>query len=134
MGTTEKVRALKEAIATAFIETTTRNETTGIQYKYKSFPIYLERAVDDLVGVQPEVKGWCFQIIVKEPAYPERILQEFKYERPNNIDVKSMEWHVLVNILSELINTSGFVWNQLGTILNTDTDMQKTAIDSLKQD
>lgn len=133
MGTSEKVKALKEAIASAFIETTTRNEASGTQYRYKSFPIYEERAVDALEGVHPETKGWCFQIIVKEPAYPERILQEFNYQRPNNIDVKTMEWHVLVNILSELISTAGFAWNELGKILNTDTDLQKTAIDSLKQ-
>jgi hypothetical protein len=117
MGTTEKLTAAKELLAKIFVDATSCSAESGIKYKYVS------KAVD----VSDTEKGWVFQIILKEPAYPERILQEFKYLRPAGIDAKSMEYDVIVSVMSQVTQTASLTWNHLGILLKGDVELQGTA-------
>ncbi len=117
IGTSTKVKVAKEMLAKVFIDATTASATSGTFYKYKS----------EAVEIEPGVKGWVFSVILKEPATPERVLQEFKFARPDNIDAKNMEYHVIISVYAQLLMTAALTWNQLGKLLNTDLGLQETA-------
>lgn len=117
LGTSEKLKAVKELLAQVFVDATTCSATSGLMYKYVTKPIETEDGE----------KGWVFQIILKEPAHRERILQEFKFKRPDNIDAKNMEYHVIISVLSQVLQTATLTWNQLGMLLNSDLTLQETA-------
>lgn len=121
INTGVKLKVAKEILANVFIDATTANAAEGIMYKYKSQPIETE-----------EMKGWSFQFIICEAGYPERILQEIKFQRPANIDAKNMEYHVVIAILSTVLQTTMLSWDQLGKMMNTDLLMQHAAKESLK--
>lgn len=118
MGTSEKLKAAKELLANVFVDATTCSATSGISYKYKSENVDIP---------DTDEKGWIFQVIIREPGYRERILQEFKFKRPDNIDAKNMEYHVIISVMSQLLQTSALTWNQLGILLNSDLQLQETA-------
>jgi len=122
MGTAEKLTVVKEVLAKIFVDATSCSAESGIKYKY------LSKAVD----ISDTEKGWVFQIILKEPAYPERILQEFKYLRPAGIDAKSMEYDVIVSVMSQVTQTAALTWNHLGLLLIKDVELQETAKDVIK--
>jgi len=117
LGTAQKLKVVKEMLANVFVDATTCSATSGMMYKYVTKPVETEEGD----------KGWVFQIILKEPAYKERILQEFKFQRPDNIDAKNMEYHVVVSVLSQVLQTAALTWNQLGMLLNSDLGLQETA-------
>ncbi len=114
MGTSEKLKIAKEILATSFTAATERALASGLQFRYVSEPI------DDK-------EGWKFQVIVKQAGYPEKTIQEFKFKRPKNIDVKNMEYNVLLHVISELTQTAMLSWYQLGIMLNTDDELQEEA-------
>jgi hypothetical protein len=117
LGTSEKLKVAKELLANVFVDATTCSATSGMMYKY----------VTKAVETEEGDKGWVFQVILKEPAYKERILQEFKFKRPDNIDAKNMEYHVVISVLSQILQTAALTWNQLGMLLNSDLTLQATA-------
>ena len=117
LGTAQKLKVVKELLANVFVDATTCSATSGMMYKY----------VTKAVETEDGEKGWVFQIILKEPAYRERILQEFKFKRPDNIDAKNMEYHVVISVLSQILQTAAITWNQLGILLNSDIALQETA-------
>ena len=119
----EKVKVLKAAIAIIFADLDKKHQIHGKQYKYTSAPIEEE-----------DKKGWEFSIIVKEAAYPDRTIQQWKFLRPDNIDKYNMEYNVLMTVLSALTDTALVTWDEVGKHLNTDFQMQQTALESLKQD
>jgi hypothetical protein len=128
-GTQEKLKIAKELLAGAFIGATTLSAESGTSIKYVSKAVVLAEAEGDL----PAINGWSFDIVLKEPACPERTLQHWDFERPNNIDPKNMEYHVICAILSELTQTAVLTWNQLGKLLNTDLALQSVAIKTKKE-
>jgi len=122
MGTAEKLKVAKEILAQVFIDATTSSAESGLMFKYKSQPVETE-----------EFKGWTFDIIVKEPAYPERTIQQFRYQRPNNIDAKNMEYHVVIAVLAQMTQSAILTWDHLGKLLNTDEKLQKEALETTKE-
>lgn len=113
-GTTEKLAAIKEVMATSFTLATEASIEQGLQFKYTSKPIEDE-----------DQSGWIVEIIVKEAGYGERTIQTFAYQRPKNIDTKNMEYNVLVNVLSTIIQTSLLTWYETAKFLATDLTMQE---------
>lgn len=123
MTTTEKLQNLKQILATCFINTNEKSISHGIEYKYTSEPIEVEGT-----------KYWSVNIIVKELAYGERTIQEFRYARPNNVEAKNIEYHVLLDVLCSLTHGALTTWHEVSKMLATDTELQKTIIDEAKED
>ena len=73
MGTKEKLQGAKEILATTFMAATENSAASGMKFKYKSYSIEEET-----------FKGWKFEVIVSELGYPDKTVQEFKFERPAN--------------------------------------------------
>jgi hypothetical protein len=122
MGTQEKLKHIKEIVATAFLNATTQSAASGLQYGYKSY------------GVEEEnFKGWCIDILVKEAGYGERTIQTLRYHRPDNIDAKNMEYHVLVQLIVEMTSSSCLTWYEVAKMLASDIQLQ-TAIIHGKED
>lgn len=120
MGTTEKLTEIKKVLATCFINATDKSLAHGLQFKYNSYPV-------------PEEDGWAVDIIVKEAGYGERTIQQFRYKRPSNIDAKNMEYHVVLDVLSNLAQGALTTWYEVAKMLATDLDLQKAIIDETKK-
>lgn len=129
MGTTEKLKAAKEILAMSFLHATEKSAAQGLQFGYKSYPS------DDIFFGNNEtpVKGWIVDIKVKELGYGERDIQQFRYPRPENIDAKNMEYHVILDVMSNLIQGALISWYELAKHLATDTELQKSIIDEAKK-
>ena len=123
MGTTEKLKVAKEILAMSFMSATEKSLAHGLQYSYKSYPVEEE-----------EFKGWAVDILVKEAGYGERNIQQFKYARPNNIDSKNMEYHVILDVISNLTQGCLISWYEVAKFLATDESIQKAIIDEAKED
>jgi hypothetical protein len=120
ISTSIKLKVLKELIATVFINANQLSVSDGLTFKYKSYPH------EDL-----EFKGWKFDLIVAELGYGEKTIQEFRFHRPENIDPKNMEFHVITEIFTRLVQTSLVQWYELGKLLAVDKEFQKQAKESL---
>jgi hypothetical protein len=123
MGTTEKLQVIKEILANTFMLATQRAAQYGLQFSYKSYPHNVEATEES-----EAFKAWHVDLLVKEPAYPEVIIQQFRYPRPDGIDAKNMEYHVLVEVMAAFTETSLFTWLQVGKMMNTDEELQKQII------
>lgn len=123
MGTTEKLKIAKEILAGSFINATDKSMAHGLQFKYSSYPIEEEN-----------FKGWVVDIIVKEAGYGEKTIQQFKYERPSNVDAKNMEYLVIVDVIGALTQGALTTWYEVGKMLASDKLLQKTIIDETKKD
>lgn len=123
MGTTEKLKIAKEILAASFINATDKSMAHGLQFKYNSYPIEEEN-----------FKGWVVDIIVKEAGYGEKTIQQFKYERPSNVDAKNMEYLVIVDVIGALTQGALTTWYEVGKMLASDKLLQKTIIDETKKD
>lgn len=123
MGTTEKLKIAKEILAGSFINATDKSMAHGLQFKYNSYPIEEEN-----------FKGWVVDIIVKEAGYGEKTIQQFKYERPSNVDAKNMEYLVIVDVIGALTQGALTTWYEVGKMLASDKLLQKTIIDETKKD
>jgi hypothetical protein len=121
MTTTEKLKVAKEILATSFINATERSIASGLQFKYSSYP------------EEKEVKAWIVDIIVNEAGYGERTIQQFKYQRPNNIDAKNMEYHVILDVISILTQGALVSWYEVAKMLAADKELQKEIIDEAKK-
>lgn len=119
----EKVKILKAAFAIIFADLVKKTETTGLSFKYESGPIE-----------EDGQKLWRYAVIVKELGYPDRVIQEWKFIQPDNIDRYNMEYNVLMTAMSSFTETALLTWNELGKQLNTDIKMQQAAKESLKND
>lgn len=122
MTTTDKLKIAKEILSTSFLTATERSMASGLQYAYKSYPMETE-----------EFKGWVVDILVKEAGYGERTIQQFKYQRPNNIDAKNMEYHVIVDVIGALAQGALISWYELAKYLVSDTELQKEIINEAKK-
>jgi len=80
----EKVKILKTAFAIIFADLVKKTQASGLSFKYESGPIE-----------EDGQKLWRYAIIVKELGYPDRIIQEWKFVQPDNIDRYNMEYNVL---------------------------------------
>jgi hypothetical protein len=120
MKTTEKLTEIKKVLATCFINATDKAMEHGLQFKYTSSPT-------------EDGHGWVVDIIVKEAGYSERTIQQFKYKRPDNIDPKNMEYHVILDVLGALAQGALTTWYEVAKMLATDTDLQKVIIDETKK-
>ena len=123
MGTTEKLKIAKEILAASFINATDKSMAHGLQFKYSSYPIEEEN-----------FKGWVVDVIVKEAGYGEKTIQQFKYERPSNVDAKNMEYLVIVDVIGALTQGALTTWYEVGKMLASDKLLQKTIIDETKKD
>lgn len=120
MTTTEKLTEIKKVLATCFINATDKAMEHGLQFKYTSYPV-------------EEEQGWALDVIVKEAGYSERTIQQFRYKKPDDIDVKNMEYHVILDVLGSLAQGALITWYEVAKMLATDTDLQKTIIDETKK-
>lgn len=123
MGTTEKLKVAKEILATSFLNATEKSLAHGLQYSYKSYPIETS-----------EFRGWVVDILVKEAGYGEHVIQQFKYEWPNNIDPKNLEYNVILDVISSLTQGCLISWYEVAKFLASDSEIQKKIIDEAKED
>ena len=123
MGTTEKLKVAKEILATSFLNATEKSITYGLEFRYNSYPIEEEN-----------FKGWVIDVLVKEAGYGEKAIQQFKYQRPNNIDAKSMEYHVIVDVIANLTQGALISWYEVAKMLASDKILQKAIVDETKKD
>ena len=123
MGTTEKLRDIKQLLATSFMHATENSIATGLAFAFKSYS-----------ETQDEDTFWCVDIIVKEAGYGERVIQQFKYGKPNNITINRMEYQVLLEVLSYLVQGALITWYEAAKYLATDKELQKEIIDEAKKD
>lgn len=123
MGTTEKLKVAKEILATSFLNATEKSLAHGLQYSYKSYPTETK-----------DFRGWVVDILVKEAGYGEHVIQQFKYEWPNNIDPKNLEYNVILDVISSLTQGCLISWYEVAKFLASDTDIQKKIIDEAKED
>ena len=123
MGTTEKLKVAKEILATSFLNATEKSITYGLEFRYNSYPVEEE-----------DFKGWAVDILVKEAGYGEKAIQQFKYQRPSNIYAKSMEYHVIVDVIANLTLGALISWYEVAKMLASDKILQKAIIDEAKKD
>lgn len=122
MTTTDKLKIAKEILAIAFLEANDKSMADGLQYGYQSYPTE-----------EGEDKLWHFDIKVKEAGYGERVIQQFRFHRPNSVDAKNMEYNVIMNVMSQLVQGAMVSWYELAKYLATDKEIQKAIIDETKQ-
>lgn len=122
MGTTEKLKIAKEILATAFLGATDRSITQGLQFKYNSY-----------TATEDEIKYWIVDILVSEPGYGEKNIQQFRYARPNSIDAKNMEYHVILDVIAALTQGALTTWYEVAKMLASDSELQKAIIDETKK-
>jgi len=129
MGTTEKLKAIKEVMAISFMQATEKSLVNGLQFGYTSRP------EDDIFfgNTDAPTKGWVVDIKVKEAGYGEKIIQQFRYPRPDSVDAKNFEYHVLIDVLSALVQGALISWYELGKVMATDKEFQKEVIDEAKK-
>ena len=128
MKTAERLKLLKEVVATSFMLASEKSAQSGISFSYKSYPVDIAES-DKSAGF----KAWHFDVTVKELGYGEHTIQQFRFPRPNNIDAKNMEYHVLIEVIAALTQGALLTWFEVGKILNTDKEMQKEIIDEATQ-
>jgi len=119
MTISQKHSLIKELLGIIFINTNNQFIASGLQFKYTSNSIEHEGK-----------KYWSFVITVKEPGYGEKQLQEFRFGMDPSVDYKSIEYHVLLEVFTQLAQGSLITWLELGKALNTDAELQKTAKES----
>lgn len=118
----EKREAMLDLFDRMFNQINTKNKGTGLNFFYK---------LDVTPGKEKkDPTTYSFNISVKEAGYPERILQTFPYHKPDSMDRFTMEYEVLVSVLTLGMESSLFHWNQLGKMLNVDKELQDAAIES----
>lgn len=129
MGTTEKLTIAKEILATSFVNATEKSIASGLSFGYKSYPS------DDIsFGKSPEpIKGWLVDINVREAGYGERNIQQFRYQRDSNIDAKNMEYHVILDVISNLVQGALTTWYEVSKMLAVDSELQKAIKDEAKK-
>lgn len=123
MGTAEKLKVAKEILSTSFLNASERSIASGLEFKYNSYP-----------EEDGEFKFWVIDIIVKEAGYGEKNIQQFKYQRPSNIDAKNMEYHVIVEVIGHLTQGALISWYEVAKFLAGDKEVQKFIIDETKKD
>ena len=128
MGTTEKLNVVKEILATSFMLATEKSLAEGLQFTYKSYPV--ENAVSEGLSI----KAWHFDFIVKELGYGEHVIQQLRFDRPNNIDAKNMEYHVCVEAIAAITQGALTTWHEVAKFLAGDKELQKMIIDEAKKD
>lgn len=116
--TAEKLKFLKETLATIFLSASNRLIEQGIQFKYESSGTKNEKGEFDK-------KGWIVTVKVKEAGYGENTIQELRYARPANIDAKNMEYHVLMEFLSVIVTDGLSMWSEAAKLLKADKELQK---------
>jgi hypothetical protein len=119
----QKHSLIKELLATIFINTNNQFIASGLQFKYTSNSIEIE-----------DKKYWSVILTVKESGYGEKQLQEFRFGMDNSVDYKSTEYHVLVEVFTQLAQGALITWLELGKILNTDKELQGTAKETFLND
>jgi hypothetical protein len=128
MGTTEKLNVVKEILATSFMLATEKSLAEGLQFAYKSYP------VEDATPEGLTIKAWHFDFIVKELGYGEHVIQQLRFDRPNNIDAKNMEYHVCVEAIAAITQGALTTWHEVAKFLAGDKELQKMIIDEAKKD
>lgn len=128
MGTTEKLNVVKEILATSFMLATEKSLAEGLQFTYKSYPV--ENTASDGLSI----KAWHFDFIVKELGYGEHVIQQLRFDRPNNIDAKNMEYHVCVEAIAAITQGALTTWHEVAKFLAGDKELQKMIIDEAKKD
>jgi hypothetical protein len=128
MGTTEKLNVVKEILATSFMLATEKSLAEGLQFAYKSYP------VEDATPEGLTIKAWHFDFIVKELGYGEHIIQQLRFDRPNNIDAKNMEYHVCIEAIAAITQGALTTWHEVAKFLAGDKELQKMIIDEAKKD
>lgn len=122
MKTAEKLAVAKELLATAFVVASEKSTAEGLTFKYKSYPEEIQE--DKYI-----LKAWHVDIIVAELGHGEKVIQQFRLPRPNNIDAKNMEYHAIIEVLATLTQGALVTWYEVGKILAQDKEMQKEIID-----
>lgn len=117
----QKHSLIKELFATIFLNTNNQFIASGLKFKYTSNSIEIE-----------DKKYWVFVIKVKEAGYGEKQLQEFRFGMDSSIDYKSIEYHVLLEVLTQLTQGALLTWLGLAKVLNTDKELQESAKESFK--
>jgi hypothetical protein len=128
MGTTEKLNVVKEILATSFMLATEKSLGEGLQFAYKSYPI--ENTTPEGVTI----KAWHFDFIVKELGYGEHVIQQLRFDRPNNIDAKNMEYHVCIEAIAAITQGALTTWHEVAKFLAGDKELQKMIINEAKKD
>ena len=121
MKTAEKLAIAKELLATAFVVASEKSTAEGLTYKYKSYP-------EEIKEDKYILKAWHVDIIVGELGHGEKVIQQFRLPRPNNIDAKTMEYHAIIEVLATLTQGALVTWYEVGKILANDKEMQKEVI------
>lgn len=130
MGTTEKLNIAKELLSTSFLQATEKGMASGLAFSYKSQPC------DDISfgkEVVP-IKGWTFDVIVREAGYGERTIQQFAYGRPASVDAKNFELLVIQEVFSHLVQGALISWYEVAKYLATDVQMQSIIRDAKESD
>lgn len=130
MGTTEKLKVAKELLAASFLQATEKSAAQGLQFRYKSQPCDDISFGKEIVAI----KGWTFDVIVKEAGYGERTIQQFAYGRPDSVDAKNFELLVIQEVFSHLIQGALISWYEVAKFLASDIQMQHTIRDAKKGD
>jgi hypothetical protein len=126
MKTAEKLKIAKELLATSFVVASEKSQAEGLNFKYKSYP-------EEIKEDKYILKAWHVDIIVSELGHGEKIVQQFRLPRPNNIDAKTMEYHAIIEVLATLTQGALITWYEVGKMLATDKQMQKQIIDEAKK-
>ena len=129
MGTTEKLNAIKEVLATSFMLATEKSAAQGLQFGYKSYPVEEKDEEGNVI-----FKSWHFDFLVKELGYGEHVIQQLRFARPNNIDAKNMEYHVCIEAIAAMTQGALSTWYEVGKMLAADKELQKDVIDETKKD
>ena len=71
-----------------------------------------------------------FTVNLREAGHPERELQTIPFTKPKDYDKFKMETQVLMAVLTIITETTLLHWDELGKLLNVDTELQEVARNS----
>lgn len=119
----EHVELLFDVLDDVFNQINTSNKAkgTGLSFGYK-----LEVTPPDAALKKPLL--YTFDVVIRESGHGERTLQQFTYEKPEGYDAHHMKFSVMQAVITVMFESTMLHWNELGKLLNTDKELQKSAI------
>ena len=113
------------------INNSQRSAGTGKSFSYKldvSVPGKKDDGlIDTTIGAPKDQSLYSFTVMIREMGHGERQLQTFTFSKPKDLDKHNMESRVILAMFSIFTETCLLQWDELGKMLNVDTELQEVA-------
>jgi hypothetical protein len=117
---TENLYGILDSVFQA-VNAKNKMQGTGLSFSYTIKPRLIKDEEEDKTI-------YDLTMTIREMGHGERDLQTLSFEKPKDVDRYTMEGQMIMQFFVAVAETSFIHWNELGKMLNSDTDMQKLAL------